>query len=545
MGKEEEVEEEEKAQGNRPSQGKGEGCKAFKYLCEGKRLVTMACPTPEQRWLDMAILDLQSSKQMEAVALEQASILLEEKKMLEEKLKLQHDLWTLDKQQLEQALIQTKKEHESSSVIQSYQIAALHVSLGSYRQEALMFKLRLEGAVDEVEILSSRLHILNVQLQEKDATFSEAHDKYLQSEAHLKQSLAAGQSFHESHDQASNMHHLNEIKRKHELEMKNLKKEQCVLSLKRKEEVSALLREKTFVWDQLKRMEDDFTSRLNTKRQELKCAEEALQKLELRVDDLQKAHDEKTVEATVIRINMQAAEAELLKLREDLSQLKPTEHVAIILDPTNLVSKSAGLVSAISHHEGQVLKNGEGVLASDDIQALKFLADKEEELKQTRKFMDELRLENQNLRLLYADLEEQLKEKQKPERLFRDNGKDATSRNLNADLEAVAINAIQTSPKVCAEAKRRRLLASESCAQEMALRQEQPTTANKDASNTMELSSQNQKNERKAIDNGEQNFVGVSQESVESRPNTQSSTRATKNRLFSSVFGIPKVVAET
>ncbi|MCO5586440.1 hypothetical protein L7F22_040380 [Adiantum nelumboides] len=499
----------------------------------------MACPTPEQRWLDMAILDLQSSKQMQAVALEQASILLEEKKMLEEKLKLQHDLWMLDKQQLEQALIQTKKEHESSSVIQSYQIAALHVSLGSYRQDALMFKLRLEGAVDEVEILSSRLHILNVQLQEKDAKFSEAHDKYLQSEVHLKQSLAAGKSFHESYYQASNMDHLNEIKRKHELEMKNLKKEQCALSLKRKEEVSALLREKTFVWDQLKRMEDDFTSRLNTKKQELTCAEEALQKLELRVDDLQKAHDEKTVEATVLRINVQAAEAELLKLQEDLSQLKPSEHVAINLDPTNLVTKSAGLVSAISHHEGQVLENGEGVLASDDIQALKLLADKEEELKKTRKFMDELRLENQNLRLLYADLEEQLKEKQKPERLFRDNGKDATSRNLNADLEAVAINAIHQ------EAKRRRLLASESCAQEMSLRQEQPTTANKDASNTMELSSQDPNNERKAIDNGEQSFVRVSQESVESRPDTQSSTRVTKNRLFSSVFGIPKVVAET
>ncbi|KAI5084557.1 hypothetical protein GOP47_0000726 [Adiantum capillus-veneris] len=506
----------------------------------------MACGTPEQTCLDMAILDLQRSKQTEAVALEQASILLEEKKLLEEKVKLQHDLWDLDKQQLEQALIRTKKEHESRNAIQSYQIAALHVSLGSYRQEALMFKLRLEGAVDEVEILSSRLHVLNVQLQEKDAQFCEAHNKHLQREAHLQQQqrLAAGKSISNSHQQASNMQYLNELKRKHELEVENLKKEQCALSLKRKEEMSALLREKNFVWDQLKRMENDFTSRLDTKKQELKCAEEALQKLELRVDGLQKAHDEKTVEATVLRINVQAVEAELLKLREDLSHLKPSEHGAINSD---LVMKSAGPIVTISCDEGQVLKTGQAVVALDGFQASKLLAEKEEELKKTRKFMNELRLENQNLRLLYADLEEQLKEKQKPERPFRDNGKDATSRNLNADLDAVAIVSVQASPKACAEFKRKRLLAlADSCAQEISERMEQPTTVNGDASSTMDLSAKDPSNEMKAIEVGEQSFMRMSQQSVESRSELPSSqAKLTKNRLFSSVFGIPKVVAGT
>ena len=40
------------------------------------------------------------------------------------------------------------------------------------------------------------------------------------------------------------------------------------------------------------------------------------------------------------------------------------------------------------------------------------LVEKEEELKKSRKLMDELRRENENLKMLYADLEGQLKDKQ-------------------------------------------------------------------------------------------------------------------------------------
>ena len=40
------------------------------------------------------------------------------------------------------------------------------------------------------------------------------------------------------------------------------------------------------------------------------------------------------------------------------------------------------------------------------------LVEKEEELKKSRKLMDELRRENENLKMLYADLEGQLKNKQ-------------------------------------------------------------------------------------------------------------------------------------
>eukprot|EP00250_Pteridium_aquilinum_P024623 c29346_g1_i1 orf=112-1047(+) len=310
----------------------------------------MACRTQDQKWLDMAILDLQESKQSGAVALEQARILLEEKALLKEKLRVQHDLWDLEKQRLEEALVQTKKEHEGKNVAQAYDIAALHVSLGSQQQEALCFKLRLEGAVDEVELLSSRLQILHVQLQEKEGQICEVHERHLHREACLKQKLLAERPKDKTQQNVPNMRHLlDELKRKHELEVERLRNEQSALSLKRKQEVSALIREKNFVWDQLKRMEDDYLSRLDTKRQELKCAEETLQKLQMRVDELQQAHDEKTVEATVLRINVQSAEDELHKLWKDLAQLKPCEQAGGDSELTGLVLNNAKGVALVNN----------------------------------------------------------------------------------------------------------------------------------------------------------------------------------------------------
>lgn len=498
----------------------------------------MANCKQNQTWLDMAILDLQESKQTGAMALDLARMLLEEKVLLNEKLKVYHGCWSLEKRRLKEDLVQTKKEHEGKRIAQAYEIAALHVSLGCQQQEALCFKLRLEGALDEVELLFSRLGILHVQLQEKEVEIHEAHERHLQREVNLKRRLVVEKPTDGTQQDASKLLHIvNELKRKHVIEVDKLKNEQSITSSKRKQEISALIREKNFVWEQLKRMEDDYSSRLNAKKQELKCAEDTLQKLQVRMDELQRAHDEKTVELTVLRINVQAAEEEALKLREDLAQLKPSGQGCSISELTCSLLRNANGLAMSCEEANKVggLGNKQELLASKDDQASKLLSEKEEELKKAKKLMDELRLENQNLRVLYADLEGQLKDKQKPEKANREPAKDATTRNLTADLEAVAAAAAQTSVKACTELKRRKVLARESC------EEENPRTSDPATSILKEQILSN--DEVKGTDNTERSSVCLLQQSLELKSELTSSVHLTKNRLFSSVFGIPKVLA--
>ncbi|KAH7296967.1 hypothetical protein KP509_26G046800 [Ceratopteris richardii] len=498
-----------------------------------------------QRLLDMEILDLQESKQSEAMALERANLLLEEKTLLEQKLKLQNDFWELEKKRLQDALAKTMREQKKKDVFQAYEIAALHVSIGSHQQGALLLNLRFEGALDEVEILSSRLKILNVQLQEKDAQCREADKNYLQKEAQLKQSLSLVRHRNELQQQESILSHLDVLKKKNELEIEQLKKEQHKLNLKRKEEVSALLREKNFVWDQLKRMENGYTSSLDEKEQELRCAEEALKKLELRVDELQRAHDDKTVEATILRINIQTAEEELSRLRDELTKLNLKGQAGDFsfhplkipeLNSMSSVEKQLALPNN-GNDDADPCAEGELKWTSGD-DAARLLVEKEEELKRTRKLMDELRIENQNLQLLYADLEEQLKE-QKLGKVSHNNIKDPTFRSLNADLEAIAMDSQQTSLKASTELIKRKSPASEPFVGEgLSLKLQCQTNLDTDSSKIMEFTLKDVNDEVKA---SKQKYIHTSQKSADSIADLTTDNKR-RSSLFSSAFNIPKVV---
>ncbi|KAH7280668.1 hypothetical protein KP509_36G008000 [Ceratopteris richardii] len=465
----------------------------------------------------MAILDLKESKQTEAVARQRVWDLLEEKSLLEKRIKLKHDSWSLEKRSLKEALASARKENKRRSIVQAFEIAALRVSLGSCKQEALIFKLRLEGAVDEVEILSSRLKILNVLLQEKDVKFHEAGKKHIEIETQLKQRLDAAKSVDAIQQKAIDVSSLTELRRKHELEIQKLKKEKHIMSLKRKEEVSSLLKEKNFAWGQFKMMEDNYSLRLDVKRQELKCAEDALKQLEVMVDELQKAHDEKTAEVSTLQLNLRSAEEELLKLRDDISKLiRYGQDAYLTCCPSrNVLSKSITNIG-----EQRTMCSGDKVA--------KLLAEKEAALMKARKSADELRLENHNLLLLYADLEERLKAKQNmKQKPPRENMKDPAYRNLSADLEACAVNSVQRSPDACAELKRRKVLAI------------QGETFQEDASNAVEPSSK-ERNDELMI--SEQSHGRLLQQSVSARSDSMNNTRST-NSLFKLAFNVPKVIA--
>lgn len=93
--------------------------------------------------------------------------------------------------------------------------------------------------------------------------------------------------------------------------LQKLKRSFKVLSSEKDAEVAALVSQKDFVWNQYNKMDNDYTSLLKTKRIEVEQANEAIQKLELNIRNLQSSVIEKS--ETIARL-----EAERARLESDL-----------------------------------------------------------------------------------------------------------------------------------------------------------------------------------------------------------------------------------
>lgn len=76
-------------------------------------------------------------------------------------------------------------------------------------------------------------------------------------------------------------------------------------------EVSALLAEKDFVWNQLKKMESDYTAALKNKRIEVANANEAIGKLQHKVEELQTTVNEKDETIAKLRSELARLEADM------------------------------------------------------------------------------------------------------------------------------------------------------------------------------------------------------------------------------------------
>jgi hypothetical protein len=89
------------------------------------------------------------------------------------------------------------------------------------------------------------------------------------------------------------------MEKDHRIEMAKVKSDRKRISSLRKHEVSALLRERDFVWNQLKIMEEDYANRLRGRNQQLQLASENIENLRSTIEELQQANNEKNVELTI------------------------------------------------------------------------------------------------------------------------------------------------------------------------------------------------------------------------------------------------------
>eukprot|EP00249_Psilotum_nudum_P021089 c27967_g1_i1 orf=539-1942(+) len=257
-------------------------------------------------------------------------------------------------------------------------------------------------------------------------------------------------------------HNLDDLQKKYNSEIDKLKCERHKVSSKHEQEILCLMRERNFVWDQLKRMEDHYMKSLRSKGVQLEASEKENAKLKLLLEEMQKGQDNKAVNLALLNGNDQESKEGVYQLEEKSLEMNETgSYPAInslqvaIAPPSALANKPIVAVEcegalqqnnairsdipASKCHQMETFENGNKVEVSfSQLDATMSLASNvKEDLKKATKAIDDLRLENQNLRILYADLEKQLKDTQQMPG-GRMTAKGTATRNLNAELDAVA-----------------------------------------------------------------------------------------------------------
>lgn len=133
-------------------------------------------------------------------------------------------------------------------------------------------------------------------------------------------------------------------------EVRKLKSEFQRYRLGKDAEISALLAEKNFVWNQYKEMETSFNEQLRKKRDEAENANEKVQILASRADELQISNDK-------LRANMTKMESESSQKNEEIFQLmKEIESLKSRSESASTVLRPCRANAASSSRQGK--KNG-------------------------------------------------------------------------------------------------------------------------------------------------------------------------------------------
>lgn len=378
--------------------------------------------------------------------------------LLRHRLNLQHDMWMSDK------LLHERSEniHKERELTMAYEIARLNLIHGVHQKEGLLYKLKLEYALDDLEIIEMRSEVLRLE-QIEDQAKAQKYVRNLKSKIRMIEQQIAQRTLEVVQKDPCLQLSVEELEIKHCNETAKLNSDREGLSSMSKNEVLTLLRERDFISDQLKQMEDDYCNRLRSKDQQIQAACESIEKLRRTLKEHKSANDERGFRLTGMKFergenekDVKIPEEYALKfskesesfqeLRYAVHKLKETddsqvngrhessENVTSDIEAKNEFPRWNPVQQQLYLH-GQNFNTKPRTFSEANVSMLSehgYL----EELRKTSTMLDIARLENENLRMLYAELEAELKHN-KPDK--RNTAcKDLTCRNLANELEVVA-----------------------------------------------------------------------------------------------------------
>ncbi|CAK7346194.1 unnamed protein product [Dovyalis caffra] len=227
---------------------------------------------------------------------EQLETFLKERKILEDRVKTQHERWFSDIRFYEDYILQINGDLVEKDMACLLETAKGDLMLDLKQREASLHKSRLEQTEDELADFRAWFDYLSQNLKSNSKETANGKGG---SHSDLKSNGA----------------------KKLEAEVERLKLENEKLVSEKNSEVSALLKEKTFVWNQYSILESNLTSKLRSKEAEVEKANEKIVEVLATAELLQSSNDEK--DEIIRRLNTKVAkmEADTENQKEEISKL--------------------------------------------------------------------------------------------------------------------------------------------------------------------------------------------------------------------------------
>ncbi|GMY28260.1 ERC protein 2 isoform X1 [Fagus crenata] len=220
----------------------------------------------------------------------QLETLVKERKLLEERVRVQHERWVSDIRLYKDHIAQMKEDMIMQEKIHSLEAAKSDLVMNVKNSTAFLEKLMLEDADSE--------------LADFKAWFDYVSHKFSDPKV---LSLTNGSDIQGEERNSKTM----------EGEVRRLQHEYEKLASEKSSELSTLLAENKFVWNQYKIMENDYTSKLRSEHSEVELANEKIKKLLASVEQLQSLNDEKDETIATLRTKVYKKEADSNKLNEE------------------------------------------------------------------------------------------------------------------------------------------------------------------------------------------------------------------------------------
>ncbi|KAJ4843665.1 hypothetical protein Tsubulata_010169 [Turnera subulata] len=269
---------------------------------------------------------------------EQLETILSERKLLEDRIKMQHERWVSDIRHYESQITQMSNDLTEKEMTCLVLAAKSELLTGLKQREASFNKLKLEKVEDELADFRGWFDYLSDKLSKS------SKENELQEERNNTLNSAGSKTLKD--------------------EVRRLQLQYEKLSSDKSNEISALLSEKQFVWNQYNILESNLSNKLEGKQAEVEQANEKIAKLLATLESLQSSISEK--DETIGRLTAKVSEMEtdgirwkqeISKLSQELELLrKSTCSQTPVLKACKGRAKTSRLQGASSGQENIVVK---------------------------------------------------------------------------------------------------------------------------------------------------------------------------------------------
>ncbi|KAK9099660.1 hypothetical protein Syun_026705 [Stephania yunnanensis] len=204
--------------------------------------------------------------------------LVKETNLYEDRIKIQFDRWSSEVHLLQDQIFQLKRDHSEALLDRFMEVAKSELVIGLKQRESLHYKIKLEHAERDLEDFKSCFDYLTHKCAEQKEKPGDTNKESSEGkQKHAENGIKSIESINEEERRTKLL----------EYEIRKLKHAYEKLVSKNKSEVSALLSERDFVWNQYKKMESDYTALLTKKQTEVEKANEKIANLLTSMEHLQ------------------------------------------------------------------------------------------------------------------------------------------------------------------------------------------------------------------------------------------------------------------